>query len=272
MLRSFYYLNEPTLNEFVSAMEDGLRERRTDSQTGQSSREGSVDFKAITGGRSSMAEEGRVVETADDAPARFDRLMRMVRADPEASGWVDVTTLDDLEGLGLGALIEVEVELSMPDVVKIFSTDAASDLSSLAEIMNSMAGLAGILGEDAETLGMDDLPSADQMESLGRFTRSLKSDLVFVGEDDSDRRVAMALQPSMLRRSHNELEDTFRVVAKVGRAVPPGEHKLLLGLPGMSLLPRAERRAMEKKRPKPDEMDQYLSGPATMLDVLAIYR
>jgi hypothetical protein len=46
----------------------------------------------------------------------------------------------------------------------------------------------------------------------------------------------------------------------------------MLALPGLSLLPRDKRRALERKKPESDEAENYLAGPALMLDILAIYR
>ena len=40
----------------------------------------------------------------------------------------------------------------------------------------------------------------------------------------------------------------------------------------MNLVPREERRKMERQAPAPGKESEYLSGPALMLDILAIYR
>jgi len=40
----------------------------------------------------------------------------------------------------------------------------------------------------------------------------------------------------------------------------------------MNLVPREERRRMERQAPEPGKESEYLSGPALMLDILAIYR
>ncbi|WP_276320667.1 hypothetical protein [Phytoactinopolyspora endophytica] len=40
----------------------------------------------------------------------------------------------------------------------------------------------------------------------------------------------------------------------------------------MNLVPREERRKMERQAPAPGKEDEYLEGPALMLDLLALYR
>lgn len=40
----------------------------------------------------------------------------------------------------------------------------------------------------------------------------------------------------------------------------------------MNLLPREERRRLERQSPPTGKENEYLAGPALMLDILAIYR
>jgi hypothetical protein len=42
--------------------------------------------------------------------------------------------------------------------------------------------------------------------------------------------------------------------------------------PGTTLLPRHQRRALERKRPENPDDDSFLTGPALMLDLLAVWR
>ena len=69
-----------------------------------------------------------------------------------------------------------------------------------------------------------------------------------------------------------ELDGVVRLIGKVSKRWPSGQWKPLLALPGSSLLPRQKRRELERTPPKSDTEDQYLQGPACLLDILAIYR
>ena len=51
-----------------------------------------------------------------------------------------------------------------------------------------------------------------------------------------------------------------------------GQWKPLLSLPGMNVLPREQRRKMEREGPESGQEASWLEGPAVMLDLLAIYR
>jgi hypothetical protein len=62
------------------------------------------------------------------------------------------------------------------------------------------------------------------------------------------------------------------VVGKVSRVLKEGQLRPFTTFPGMNLGSREQRRKLERQRPKEGEEDQYLIGPALMLDILAIYR
>ncbi|MGL5827386.1 MAG: DUF6414 family protein [Nocardioides sp.] len=267
MLRRFSYLDEQTLNDYVGVLEDGLRESRIESSGNRSSKAGSADAKIIKAGIESGTEAGSSVSTSDTPPARFNRLLRLAQESPNASGWIDVVTLDDLSDAGIGALVDFECELEVPDVARLFGSD---ELNGLADALDSLRSLGGLLGEE-----VSDLPDAAEVAAMSGIMKTMKSDgLIVVGQDEESQwKIASNLRRELIRGgSLDELSGSLRITGKIGRVINKGEYKMLLGLPGMSLLPRDQRKAMEKKRPDPDEMDMYLEGPARLIDVLAIYR
>lgn len=89
-------------------------------------------------------------------------------------------------------------------------------------------------------------------------------------DEESSWKVAARLGSGHVRDP--DLEGYVRVIGKVAQRWPENRWKPLLALPGASLLPRKERKALEAKKPTKDDEDAYLEGPAVMLDVLAIYR
>jgi hypothetical protein len=266
MLRRFAYLDEQTLIDYVSMLEDGLRESRTDSSESRSAKTGSADVKVVKGGIESGSQTGASISTSDTAPARFDRLVRLAQEAPETSGWVDVVTLDDLADAGMGAIVDFECELEIPDIARLLGSD---EMGGMADLLGALRSVSGFLGED-----VSDLPDSEEVAAISSFMKSVKSDgLIVVGEDDeSEWKIASNLRRDLIRGPIDDLSGSFRVTGKVGRVIRKGEYKMLIGLPGMSLLPRDQRRAMEKKRPEPEEVAMYLEGPARLIDVLAIYR
>ena len=108
------------------------------------------------------------------------------------------------------------------------------------------------------------------MRAVSGFISGLNAGLLVVGEDEeTDWRVAAQLTDEFL---HGDIEGRACIVGKVSKLIPPGRWKPYLTFPGMNLVPREDRRRMERQAPAPGSESEYLSGPALMLDILAIYR
>lgn len=259
-LRTFLYLNEPVLDDYISALEDGLRQRR-ETTTGSSKATGiGVDAKVLKADRTRGSEGGDRTEFSDSAPARFNRLLDLAVAQDDTVDWLEIQSLDQLEGVARGAVVHFECDAFVPPMLKALG---GSDLDRMLELMDTLAPHKSSLGLD-----MEGMPSGEEVASIRAAKRAFGADIVFVGEDDSDWKVAGKLPSDHLRDP--EIDDYVRVVGKVSTSWGPDKWKPLMALPGASLLPRSERRKMEQQRP--DDEESVLRGPAVMLDVLAIYR
>jgi hypothetical protein len=128
----------------------------------------------------------------------------------------------------------------------------------------------------AEILNLDtgNMPSKAEREAAkgltGSFGDILGGKVVVVGEfDESDWKVAGQVSPDYV---NGDLDGRVRVVGKIASRWSQGQWKPVMALPGTSLLPREQRRRMERMRPDPGQESSFLEGPAIMLDLLAIYR
>jgi hypothetical protein len=264
MLKNFIYLNEPALDGYLSALEDGLRGsvQATTATTASLTGKAGVAGIGVSGDRES--QQGETTSRTDTAAARFERLQKLAREDVEASGWVDVANPEtDLSGLGTGALIELECEVYVPEIIKMLSPGGG--LAKAVDQIQALAQIAPAFG--SQLTGM---PAQGQLDAMKGFASALGGDAVFVGEPDgTDRRVAGKLLDQYL---NVEVEGFARVVGKVSAQWGKGQWKPLLALPGMNLQSREQRRAMERQGPDEGQEQNWLEGPAIMLDVLAIYR
>lgn len=96
---------------------------------------------------------------------------------------------------------------------------------------------------------------------------------MIIGLPDSDVwQVAGQLMPQHMRVAVDDLEGEVRIVGKITRKVKPGERHPLLALPGSNILSREKRRELARKGPSSESDDSWVTGPAVILDVLAIYR
>lgn len=264
MLKNFIYLNESALDGYLSSLEDGLRrsvEAKTAKTSSMSGKAGAAGF-GVDGGRERQEEE--TTSRTDTPAAKFERLQRLAREDNEMSGWIEVVNPDtDLAHVGIGALLELECEIFVPEMIKALSPTGG--LVRAIDQVQALAPLAAMFGSE-----ISGLPGAGQMDAMKGFAQILGSDAVLVGEPtDSDWRVAGKLLDTYL---HGEVEGFARVVGKVSAVLGDGAWKPLLALPGMNLLSREKRREMERKGPDDGQEASWLKGPAAMLDVLAIYR
>jgi hypothetical protein len=248
----------------VSALEGGRTTESTTRLMRTGTGAGGFDAKLISasGEKSREEEESRTVADTDEA--RFDRLLRAAAAEPEALGWVEVLQPElDLNGIGLGAMVAWECDLYIPEVVQVLARSGEA-LGAIG-MMQNLLPMARRLGLDTEGL-----PNDDEMGAVSGLISGMNASLLAVGEDvETDWRIAGHLNEASL---HGDVEGRARVVGKVSKVVPPGGWKPYLTFPGMNLLPREQRRKMEREQPAAGKENEYLSGPALMLDILAIYR
>jgi hypothetical protein len=267
MLRRFLYLDTSALTDYLSAVEGGTRESlaRRSLTTGKS--EGSVDAKLAKGGIGRTKENEESLTLADTAHAQFERLLKLMNDDPESAGWLEVMDSDtDLQSAGIGMMADFECDIYIPDTIR-----AATQMHELAGAIDAMEALL----PSANALGLDTsgLPSKDEIDAVkgfGDLSKLFSESLVVVGDlDDSDWRIAGRLKQEHV---NSDIDGRARVVGKISAKWPSGKWKPLLALPGSTLISREQRRRMERQRPEPGEEENFLEGPAVMLDVLAIYR
>lgn len=264
MLARFIYLDTDALGQYLAAVEGGLHAESTQRTRRAGSGSGGLNAKGLTlsGARSREDEDSLTV--ADTDSARFARLLAAADEAAEDLGWVDVLDpASDLEGIGIGAMVSWECDIYVPDVIQAMAR--SGEALQAIEMMQSLRPAAEAFGLDT-----DGIPDAKTLGAATSFISGLNAPLVVVGEDeDTDWRVAGRVRDDNLR---GDLDGRARVVGKVEKIVLPGRWQPYLTFSGMKLVGREARRKLEKQAPPAGEEDQYLPGPALVLDVLAIYR
>lgn len=265
MLKRFLYLNTTALNDYLSALEGGTRADLTRRHLGAGKGEGSVDLKVVRGGGERRYEDEESLTLTDTPESQFERLVQLAQQDPERSGWVDVLDPDtQLASTGIGAMICTECDVYIPEIVRAFS--ASGGLVEALDTVENLMPFAAALGLDTHS----DLPSKHERDAIRGFSSKLGGNLVAVGEYDmSPWKVVGEVDSVHLR---DDIEGVAVIVGKVSKRWSPGQWKPVMALPGSSLLPRAQRREMERSKPNEGEEANYVEGPAVMLHVLAIYQ
>ena len=264
MLKKFLYLDIAALDSYVSALEDGLTTRK-ERQSGKSSGiNGTLGTSGANIGGSRGKDAHETTELSDTPEAKFERLQQLAAADFESTGWIVLDELSQLGEVASGSLVNLQCDVYIPDVVKMLS--GGNELGNMMEMVETFGPLASSLDLD-----MESMPSGTEMAAIKTVMDRMSPDLIIVGEDDSDWKIAGKLA-SAHTRDIGDIEGDLFVVGKVSQRWSNERWKPLLALPGAGLLPRTERKALEKKKPSDDDSDQFLEGPAVMLDILAIYR
>jgi len=263
MLKNLLYLNESALGDYLSALEGGARSSVEDRGQRSAGSRGGAGQAFEPDGRYAREDE-KTVRLTDTPPSQFERLMALVAADPALSGWVAIQDSEsESQDLHVGAFIDVSCDIQVPSMIKALAPQGG------------MVAAVKALREIGSTMGSGQSPQIDDsklamFETLGNF---IGGDLVVVGETDSEAwKVAGRLRNDHLRVAADELDGTVRMVGKVSRKLGEKDFKPLLALPGLDMLPRAQRREIEAKGPSGAEDDSWLKGPALMLEILAIYR
>jgi hypothetical protein len=263
-MRHFLYLDTTALDGYLSALEGGLRteiERESEASRG-GSLEGNLKIAKGTADRSkSEIDRTRELDTAE---ARFSRLLLLAQKEPENLDWIDVVDPDtDLETVGFGAMVAGEADFYVPGIIRTLSN--RGDMNAALDMIDQLEPLAEFLDLDTEGL-----PDRNLRNAMRGIVGAINADLVAVGEfDGSDWKIAAQLTGAYRRA---ELEGPARFVGKVSKRWPAGEGRPLMALPGTTLMPRKERRDLERKRPDDPSDESFLAGPAMMLDLLAAWR
>ncbi|MGZ2223725.1 DUF6414 family protein [Glutamicibacter nicotianae] len=265
MLKKFLYLDTDSVSAYISAVEGGLRTSTSMRTTDRGTTDGQIDAKVLRGGKAVSRESEETYAVSDEPIARFERLIAAAQSNPEDFSWHEA--IDDIDsvlgGLRTGDFLAINADLSVPPMSRALSQNGG--LAELVDGIEAIRPFAAVFGNID-----DDLPGSEMMSGIKAASQSFGSDLTFVGEPDSDYwSVCGRLKSNFLLE---EIEDNAIIVGKVSKIWGSGTWKPLLALPGTTFLSRAERRKLERQGPKPGQEDNFLEGPALMLDVLAIYR
>lgn len=263
MLKSFLYLNEAALSDYVSALEGGVRSTVGDRRLDSRGAHGKAGVAGFGGGGDTAHEAEQTISMTDTPPAQFERLMRLAAADPESAGWVEVLDPDtEFPDLLVGALIDIECDIQIPSFVSMLNRS-----SGLMDTMKSMTALSDIMPAGAPAIDPNQLAMVETMTNL------LGDKLMIVGTPESDEwSVTGQLLPTHQRVDTEDVEGDVRLVGKVKRKIRRGESHSLMALPGSSIMSREKRREIARKGPSSDSDDSWVRGPALILDILAIYR
>ncbi|WP_206309399.1 hypothetical protein [Streptomyces sp. A0642] len=257
-LPRFLYLDERSLNEYLSVVEEGISDEarhRTQSDT-----KGPPEELGVVAPEAGSSERERVVR--ETASQRFIRLVSALDADSARWKYRDIEDLHPLfDGLKIMDFLHGRFEVEVPPMIQLMSQpDQLGDMLDLLEAFRPMASL---MGQD-----IDGMPGQEETTAMRGFAKAMKSDIVIVGDQEDDGpKITGKLTKEYVR---DTIDGEGFILGKIARKWGKGESHSLMALPGASLMSREQRR-QAARQPKTDDAET-LMGPALTLDILAIYR
>lgn len=262
------YLDTESLARYTAALEGGLRSGATTTEAGGRNFGGQLGPNYANASASKSNNTSTSIQVDDHDMARLTRLLEAAQTSAEELGWIEVVQPDqDLDNVGIGAMIQWQCDVYIPDTIK-----QMQQKGGVGDALNAMESLR----PSAKALGLDaqELPEEKEMAAINQFLKTLNIPPVVIGEDlqeDARWKIAGPLKLHFLSDA-DALDGAAICVGKVAKVVRAGKWHPLLTLPGMNLMSRDERRRQEQTPPGEGEEENYLEGPAVLLDVLAIYR
>lgn len=209
------YLNHDDLLNYIAITEEGVRQSGSSKSTNTKKLGGSLGAGPLKADASRAGEVENTVSTEDHDYSRLARLIEAGHANPEDFGWLEALDPDnDFSSVGIGAFIEWERDVYIPEFIKILSN--SGDLSSTLNTIQAVASSAEALGLDA-----NEIPKSGEVKAMSTFLNSLDSfkvTPVVVGEDSStDWKVVGPLDKQWIHQRAS-LDDRVRTIGKVKKS------------------------------------------------------
>ncbi len=273
ILRSFLYLDENIVDDYLSQLEGGILEgpyTTTDTTTGSKEGSGGLKIGVLEGsGKGASSSSSVVAQTIRETPVtKFTRLYTLL----ENEGAIQPLNgfdLDVYNQIQLGEIVEVRGNAKLPQWEHL--TKAMSDLSSLIEIMKAVGQDPFVDNDDSQAYqGFSELITKKAQEDTELIIAPIGSpQFKFVAKLDTAR---------ILRRKE-ELETEVTILGKVRRKLSEREtidiFRIAPRLNQLENLNRVQRRSMGKgknKLPSTDTpLDEVIKYPAMQLQAIAVY-
>ncbi|MGW8846840.1 DUF6414 family protein [Streptomyces xiamenensis] len=257
-LRRFLYLDEKLVRESIAQADSGIFEEQTITKT--EGKDGKLGGEARGGILSARAERGKVSS---------EEIGQVLRQTPESQynrlhAWMEESgNLTDIfaddrkvwDGLRSSEAIAVNCDIEISPIARLLSSP--DELAGLSNI-------ASLLGQS-----LDESQQA-ALAGISALSQSSEQKMVAIGEvEEGAPKIVMTLKKESIRVDLEDLESEAVVMGILNRKIPDGGRHMLLNLPGMNLMPRAERRRMAQAPTTDNSL--FIQGPLGIVTPIAIF-
>ncbi|MFT8330101.1 MAG: hypothetical protein ABF614_01370 [Bifidobacterium psychraerophilum] len=265
MLRSFIYLDTDLLSQLMDPIDTGSIKTSSVEKSQESNKAGGANLKVLKGDISKTDSQTITQQIDSSAPAQFDRFIKYCESHVDDTDWLTVEDASSFSSIRRGQVIEVQADVEIPDFIKVL--DQSENISSILDTMSLMKGFLPNYNESEMS------KVSSQMESIKPAQRFVQEKLVIEASllDDLNARVVGKLNKRFIINNDDLEGDGYSIVGKVRETWGSKEWKQVLTLPGMDFMNREQRRKLLKQEPNDDEKQNFIQGPAALLQILAIY-
>lgn len=260
------YLDIEALDGYISSIEGGLRESETMKTTNAKAHKAGARIAGFHGEAGKDSQMESTIHLGEHQVSKLNRLIKAGREDPVDNGWVEVLEPETaFSGVRIGEIIEWECEIYIPEAISLMVN--GHELSETVRMVDSLRPTAATMGYD-----IDGVPDSPVLDAMATFLENVRVSPVVVGElDDTPWQVVGTLSKEWILPGA-QLDGPYRIIGKVRKTIGADKWYPLMSLPGMNMVDRQRRRQMERNGPRNEgEKDQFIKGPAVVLDILAIY-
>src|SRR5258705_11577145 len=265
MLKRFVYLDEQQLGQYMAVLEGGLVVESKTRAVRSGGGSGGANVKSLQGEYKKGHEDEESWTRTDPPEAQFERLLAAADENPETLDWLEIMEPDaDFPKAAIGTMISWECDVYVPLAARLIASRG-----------DGLMGLHLIrtLGSLAESQGAQ-LPkdwNAGLIDATEEMVKRVDARLVVVGDDEDTKwKVGGALFGDHLLTP--DIDRRAVIVGKVTQRLEEGHWRQIMNLAKQSLVNRQKRREQARQPPPQGKEDNFLSGPALVLDVVAIYR
>lgn len=266
MLRSFYYLDEKKVDDFLSAVEGDItnetivEKTKTEKEAGA---EGGIQIFSAKGTIASTNETEKTIQKGSSYPAKFQRMLDFLGDEVEFYQSCNDELM--VKNMQRNSVLELEGNIRFTKVDEIMS-----GLKRFLPFLGLIQSTGTDAGIDENTI--NGIKLIDGL-SAGNKTKGLPVVLEF--DDEHKLSVILHLDESFLKVQPESIPSPVTVFCKVQKFIKKSEkYELLNLLPALESFAtnRDQRRDMKKRIDEfPKEIRDVIKGPAIVVTPIAIY-
>ncbi|MCU1698976.1 MAG: hypothetical protein JWR34_5039 [Mycobacterium sp.] len=266
-IRRFVYLDETALDQYIAPAEGGsvteMQSKSGRSGTGGAKLKIGVGEGQIGGDR----KNENTWTVTDTPPARFARLLDTLDGEPD---WHIIEHPDrQLPEVHTGNLISWSCDVHIPDASNALAR--SGDGTKALDMVQKMVPIV-------EEAAPDDPQSAEKfakgkqaLTALTELLTGIDARRTIIGEAEGTLwKIAGPLSEEFIQVADaHDIDGRLTVIGQVTKVLASNRWHPLVQPPFVN---RDQRRRVEREGPKPEQQKFYVTGPALILDVLAVYR